>query len=83
MAGEPDESFDRRLLRRARVQTAREQVSYWSPAAIGATIALVLVLAAVQIVSKPRGLPESVSPAGEAKLTKTGFPTIPDLNPTP
>ncbi len=77
-----DDSFDRRLLRRARLQSAREQVSYWSPAAVGATVALVLVLAAVQLVSKPNGLPENNSPAGEARLSSS-LPAVPDLNSTP
>lgn len=78
---EPDEAFDRRLIRKVKLQGAREHVSYWSPVAIGATIALVLVLAAVQLVSRPQGLPENKSPAGEARLTDTGLPAIPDLNP--
>lgn len=78
--GEPAEGFDRRVLRRVRVQTLRESASYWSPAAIGATVATALVLGILQFVAKPTQLEERVSPTGEARRV-IASPTIPDLRP--
>jgi predicted anti-sigma-YlaC factor YlaD len=80
---EPDETFDRRLIRRARLQEAQNRFSYWSPTAIGAVVALVLVLAIVQVVSIPHRIPENVAPEGEARLTSPNLPSVPDLQQNP
>lgn len=77
---EPTDGFDRRVLRRARIQAVREGFGYWSPAAVGATIAAVLVLALLQIVGRPGNLRENMSPVGEARRTTTA-PAIPDFAP--
>lgn len=80
---EPEDSFDRRLVRRVRLQGVRDQFGYWSPTAIGATIATVLVLALLQVVARPGGVPERNNPAGAAMRSDTRLPSIPDLNPDP
>lgn len=77
---EPTDGFDRRVLRRARIQSVRDGFGYWSPAAVGATIAAVLVLALLQIVGRPGNLRENSSPVGEARRT-TIAPAIPDFAP--
>lgn len=77
---EPTDGFDRRVLRRARIQSVREGFGYWSPAAVGATIAAVLVLALLNIVGRPGGLRENTTPVGEARRTTT-VPAIPDFTP--
>lgn len=77
---EPADTFDRRVLRRVRLQNVRERFSYWSPAAIGATVAMGLVLAILQIISTPTNLPVRAHPAGEARRT-VSTPMIPDLSP--
>jgi len=79
---EPTDGFDRRVLRRARIQSVREGFGYWSPAAVGATIAAVLVLALLQIVGRSGNLRENTSPVGEARRT-TVAPAIPDFAPGP
>ena len=83
LSPEPEDSFDRRLVRRARLQGVRAQFSYWSPTAIGATIATVLVLSILQVVARPGGVPERDNPAGAAMRTDARLPLIPDLHPDP
>lgn len=68
---EPMESglqFEERILRKWRVQSTRESVRYWSPAFVGAAIAGLTVLAALQLVSGRPGIPSTTHPAGEVRL---------------
>jgi hypothetical protein len=60
--------FEERVLRKLRVQSTRESVRYWSPAFVGAAIAGLTVLAALQLVSNRPTMPNSTNPAGEAYL---------------
>lgn len=46
-------SFDRRVVRRAKVSVVRDGFRYWSPAVIGGAVAAGLLLAAVQAFTKP------------------------------
>lgn len=62
--------FEERVLRRLKVQTTRESVRYWSPAFVGAAIAGLTVLAALQLVSGRSSMPSSANPAGEVKLER-------------
>jgi hypothetical protein len=62
--------FEERVLRRLRVQTTRESVRYWSPAFVGAVIAGITVLAALQLVSNRPNTPNSTNPPGEARLNR-------------
>ena len=50
---EVQDSFDRRVLRRAHVQRVQEGFRYWSPAFMGGLVAACLLLAAVQALTKP------------------------------
>lgn len=50
---EVEDSFDRRVLRRAHVQRVQDGFRYWSPAFMGGLVAAGLLLAAVQILTKP------------------------------
>ncbi len=76
----PETNFDLRLIRRVKVQTIRESFSFWSPMAIGATVAMVLMLAVLQVVYKPTGIPQRNSPSGEAHRV-TDSPMIPTFAP--
>jgi len=78
-----DDAFDRRVIRRVKSQTVRDGFRYWSPVALGATLAMVGLLAAMQVALQSDGLPERRSKVGEAKLTGTGFPSVPELSATP
>lgn len=60
--------FEDRVLRRWRIQSTRESVRYWSPAFLGAVLAGLTVLAALQVVSNRPTIPGSVNPPGEARL---------------
>lgn len=80
---EVDDSYDRRLLRRFHTQTARDGFSYWSPVALGATLAMVGILAALHVALAPDKLPEHGTAASEARRADTGFPAVPDLPSTP
>lgn len=73
-----DEGFDRRVIRRVQTQTVREGFRYWSPVAIGATLAMIGVLAVLQVALRPDSIPERNSPSGEARLDR-GYPAVPDL----
>ena len=64
--------FEERVLRRWRVQSTRESVRYWSPAFMGAAIAGLTVLAALQLVTNRPTMPNTSSPIGEARLERGG-----------
>ena len=64
--------FEERILRRWRVQSTRESVRYWSPAFLGAAIAGLTVLAALQLVTNRPQVPFSTHPGGEARLERMG-----------
>lgn len=61
-------SFDRRVLRRARVAMVRDGVRYWSPALVGGLVAAGLLLAAVQALTKP--IAPGSTPSFEANRAK-------------
>jgi len=75
--------FEERVLRRYRIQTVQQSLGFWSPAIIGACVAGVLVLAALQIVSNSARLPALRSPGAEAHRTVDRAPAFPDLAATP
>ena len=70
--------FEERILRRWRVQSTRESVRYWSPAFMGAAIAGLTVLAALQLVTNRPMIPNTSNPIGEARLERGGelYPEI-------
>ena len=79
---EVDIHFDARVLRRLKVQTSRESIRYWSPALLGAAIAGISVLAAMQLISKSVEMPQAGPQIGEAKLMmpRNNFPRF-ELDP--
>jgi len=66
----PSLVFEERVIRRLKVQTARDSVRYWSPAFMGAAIAGLTVLAALQLVSNRQFMPREANPYGEVKLER-------------
>ncbi len=72
--------FARTVLRRYRLQTARESLSYWSPALLAAAVAATLVLAALQIATASRSS-ESFRPGSSQARRITNEPVLPDLTP--
>lgn len=80
---ECDDNFDRRLIRRARTQTVRDGFRYWSPVAVGATIAMIGVLAVLQVSLRSDSLPERRTEMGEAMRRTSTFPAVPELDETP
>ena len=79
MEAEPREGFDDRVVRLVKLQTARN-LRYWSPAIMGAAVAGVVLLAALQIISRPQALPQLNSPQSEARLLNSGLPSFPELD---
>lgn len=58
--------FEERVIRKLRVQTTRESLRYWSPAAAGACIAGLAVVAALQMITRSAELPH-IRIGGEAR----------------
>jgi len=69
-------NFDERVIRRLRVQTVGTSLRYWSPAIIGAGVAGLVILAALQMIAQSSKLPSFHVPGGEARLTNT-MPAFP------
>jgi len=69
--------FDRRVIRRAKNQAAAETVRYWSPALVGAAVAGIAALAAIQIVTRSNHLPQVKVPGAESrKFSPTSEPVL-------
>ena len=80
---EPGPLFEQRVLRRYRIQIVHESLNFWSPAIIGACVAGVLVLAALQIVSNSSRLPAIRAPGTEAHRSIDRTPAFPEIFATP
>ncbi len=65
-SGLVESHFDERVMRRLQIQNARESVRYWSPAFVGAAIAGLIILTALQLVSVHPTMPSSTRPDGSA-----------------
>jgi len=78
MEPEVSPNFDDRLLRKLRVVTTKESMTYWSPALFGAGIAFVAIFAALQIAATPAQLSKAKLPGGEARLERN-VNSIPSL----
>ncbi len=76
---EPQPNFDERVLRRHRIGLARASVQYWSPAVFGAAIAMVAVLAAMQMVARSAQLPAFQAPGADARKVEAGAARFPEL----
>lgn len=71
--------FEERVIRRWRVQHVREGVGYWSPALMGAIVAGVAVLAALQLVTRSSELPRVTLPGTAEALRELPKSNLPDL----
>jgi len=74
------ENFDERILRRHKVETVRAGVRYWSPAMMGAAVAGLVVLAAMQMIAQSSKLPSFKVPGSEARLSSPAIPSLNSLN---
>jgi hypothetical protein len=59
--------FDHRVIRRAKNQATVDTVRYWSPALVGAAVAGIAALAAIQIVTRSNHLPQVKVPGAESR----------------
>jgi hypothetical protein len=71
--------FDERVLRKVRVQTGRQSLTYWSPAFIGGAIACAALIAALQIASAPAQVKRATLPEGEARIGVGSDQPLPKL----
>lgn len=78
---EVTDSFEERLVRRARNRAAAESLRYWSPALIGAALAGIAMLAALQIVTRGSSLPPVNVPGAETRRYERPDPYTPPLGP--
>jgi predicted anti-sigma-YlaC factor YlaD len=60
-------SFDERLIRRVRVNSVREGIRYWSPAAVGAGIACIALFTALHVAATPTQMKNAEVPGGQAR----------------
>jgi acyl dehydratase len=75
LEAEPRPNFDERVLRRFKAESLKVSVRYWSPAFIGAAVAGLVVLAALQMIAQPSQLPSLHLRGGEARnFTTPAFP---------
>ena len=75
-----EDAFDRRVLRRAKLQSVHDGFRYWSPAFTGGLVAATLLLAAVQALTRPitTGTPQNVE-ASRGVQGSLAMKTIPTL----
>jgi len=78
-ADEPEVSFDRRLLRRVRVESVRSGLQYWAPALFGAAIAAVALVSALQMLARSTQLPIFRADQSEARRIQLGTPEFPEV----
>jgi anti-sigma factor RsiW len=78
---EVTDSFEDRLVRLARNRAAAESLRYWSPALIGAALAGIAMLAALQIVTRGSSLPPVNVPGAETRRYERPNPYAPPLGP--
>ncbi len=72
--------FEERVIRKLKVQTARESLRYWSPAVAGAFIAGLAVVAALQMITRSADLPHVRLPGSEARNFRVKSSTALDKN---
>jgi hypothetical protein len=73
-------SFEDRVLRRHKLGQARASIRYWSPAVLGAAVAMVAVLAALQLVAQTAQLPDFRAPGADARRSDENTRVFPRLN---
>lgn len=75
----PTPGFEDRVLRLYKVQSKRESFAYWSPAVVGACIAMLAILAAMQMVTRSSELPHFQGGGSEAHRVDRDFPKFPNI----
>jgi hypothetical protein len=78
-AEQPARSYDLRLIRRVRVQAVRASAQYWSPVVFGAAIATLVLVGALQLVSRSGQLPVFRAGTSEARRIRIEAPAFPDV----
>jgi hypothetical protein len=64
---EPERGFDRRLIRRVRVQAVKESFSYWLPALVGCLIAFFAIFSTLDLLATRGGQSSVKVPTGQAR----------------
>lgn len=77
LEAEPRANFTERVIRRYRVESVRASLRYWSPAVIGAAVAGLVVLAALQMISETSQLPAFQPQSQQTKrFMQPAFPNL-------
>lgn len=78
MEAEVRPHFEERVVRSWKLEKVRSGFGYWSPAVLGAAVAGIVLLAAIQMIAQPSHLPNIRVPANsEARLnTQPHFPEL-------
>jgi hypothetical protein len=79
--GPPSPGFDVRTLRRWFIARQRARLVYWSPAIVGALVAAMCLMAALQTITRSRELPGLSIPDAEAKRTTPSRLALPFSTP--
>lgn len=74
-----NQAFDRRLLRRVRLQSLQLGLQNWSPALLGGVIAAVALVSALQILSRTDRLPIFRTGNADARRIELSFPEFPHI----
>jgi hypothetical protein len=72
--------FDERVLRLHRIRSVRASLGYWSPAVLGATIAVIAVLAGLQLVANSGRLPVFGGVGAETRRLDPDVPKFPTID---
>lgn len=84
MDAAPSAGFDDRVLRRIQLDRRKSSLSYWSPAIVGAAVACLALLAALQMIARPTSLPNFRGPGADARRIESNQgPLIPALRVEP
>lgn len=73
-----DFAFEDRVIRRFKLERSRKSLIYWSPAVVGAAIAGIAILAALQMIAAPQQMPVFRGSGEAMKIEKPG-PMIPEI----
>lgn len=61
--------FDERVIRMVRLNSVRNRLTYWSPAAVGAGIACIALFAMLHVAATPTQMKDAEVPGGQARNT--------------
>lgn len=78
MEAEVRPHFEERVIRSWRLEKVRSGFGYWSPAVLGAAVAGIVLLAAIQMIAQPSHLPNIRVPANNEAM-RYSPPHFPEL----